>query len=91
MSIDDQDTMRGDVRRILDRTQDAIREIEIKAEQIGDLMLEINDHCLEGDLPESAEAFADQLSRQATALVRRLGVCFEELRNNIAVVVADDD
>jgi hypothetical protein len=90
MILDDQVAVRDEVKRIFDQTQDVIHEIELGVEKIEDLMLDINNHCLEGNLPGSAEAFADQLSRQATALVRRLGVCFEELRNNIAVVVADD-
>jgi methyl-accepting chemotaxis protein len=88
MTIDDQVTVRDEVKRILNETQDAFREIEDGVDQINQLMVEL---LLSGALRELAQGIADDIGSSANALLKGLDQRVEEVRKEITATTGAED
>jgi hypothetical protein len=84
MTIDDQVTVRGEVKRILNETRDAIGAIEARVDDLNSLVFEL---LWSNKLSEEAQALANDLGGEANRLWGDLNNHFERLRREIA---ADD-
>jgi hypothetical protein len=75
-----------DVKRILDETEDTLKEIEIQGDRINDLMVEL---LFSGSLSEQGKKLADDLGTEANTLFAGLELQVEALRKELAA--SDDD
>jgi hypothetical protein len=88
MSIDDQVAARDETKRILGEVREALTEIEIKVDEINDLMVEL---LLAGGLSEDTQSLADNLGAKANELFNALDGRVEALRKEIAANDEDEE
>jgi hypothetical protein len=87
MTIDDQVTVRDEVKRILSEARNAIRNIEVEVDDLNSLMFEL---LWPNNLSEEAQALANDLGVEANRLFGDLNKHFERLRREIAADDVDD-
>ena len=84
-AVDDQVTVRDEVKRILNKTQDVMCELEDCVDRINGLAVEL---LLSGGLSEDAQALADNVGAEANELFNTLDKQVAALRK--AIAAADD-
>ena len=88
MTVDDQVTVRDEVKRILNETQDVMCEPEDCVDRINGLAVEL---LLSGGLSEDAQALADNVGAEANELFNTLDDRVAALRKAIAATDDGDE